>query len=375
PEYYNLFSDKKTKEYSMALPRYFAVFLNPDKSRFLADKKVRQALNLGIDKKEIVESILLNKAQPVDSPVLPQIFEFNDPSKIYEFNPDGAEKLLKDTGLVKNSGGFWAKTESGSTVEFKNDLREGSQSGEVTKLQTCLAKDKEVYPSGKITGYFGADTKTAVIKFQEKYAKDILAPQGFTEGTGLVSKGTRTKLNEICSQPAKENPLKFILATVDDPVLRKAAEKIKEQWGKIGVEIETQFYSVSEIEQEIIKPRNYEMLLFGEVLEIIPDPYPFWHSSQIKDPGLNLAKYEDKSADKLLEAARISLDRAERAKNYQKFQDILIDSAPAVFLYSPDYVYYLDGNIKGVDTKIIADPSKRFTNIKEWYIKTKRVWK
>ena len=117
------------------------------------------------------------------------------------------------------------------------------------------------------------------------------------------------------------------------------------------------------------------MLLFGEVLEIIPDPYPFWHSSQIKDPGLNLAKYENKSADKLLEAARTSLDEADRAKKYQEFQEILIGSAPAVFLYSPDYVYYVNKNIKGIDMKIIADPSKRFDNIEDWYINTKKTWK
>jgi len=375
PGDYGLFADKKLTEYSLSLPRYFAVFLNPDKSRFLADEKIRKALNFGTDKKEIVENILLNRAQAADSPILPQIFGFNEPSKIYEFNQAEAEKLIKETGFTKNENGIWAKTEGGSTVEFKSDLKEGSQGAEVNKLQACLSGDSAVYPSGKITGYFGAETKAAVIKFQEKYADDILKPQGFTEGTGLVSKGTRTKLNEICSKPAKQTLLKFSLATVEDPVLKNVAQKLKEQWAKIGVELEIQLYSVSQIEQEIIKPRNYEMLLFGEVLEIIPDPYPFWHSSQIKDPGLNLAGYESKSADKLLESARIILDQAERAKKYQEFQEILIGSAPAVFLYSPDYVYFVKDDIKGVDTKIIADPSKRFTNIKEWYIKTKRVWK
>ena len=117
------------------------------------------------------------------------------------------------------------------------------------------------------------------------------------------------------------------------------------------------------------------MLLFGEVLEIIPDPYPFWHSSQIKDPGLNLAKYENKSADKLLELARTSQSPEDRAQKYQEFQEILIEDAPALFIYSPEYIYYVSQKIKGVDTEIIADPSKRFSNIENWYIKTKRVWK
>lgn len=374
PANYSLISDKNIEKYSLRLPRYFAVFFNPDKSKFLGDAKIRKALNSSVNKEEITKNILLDSAEIVESPVLPEIFGFALPSAIYEFNPEKAETLLKEAGLTKKDG-IWTKTEKGETVELKSDLKQGSQGAEVNKLQTCLARDKEIYPSGKVTGYFGAETKVAVIKFQEKYAKDILEPQGFTEGTGLVAKSTRTKLNEICSTPGKENQLKFSLATVDDEVLKQVAENLKEQLGKIGVILEIQSYAVSQIEQEVIKPRNYEMLLFGEVLELMPDPYPFWHSSQVKDPGLNLAKYENKSADKLLETARISLSPEDRAKKYQDFQEIVISDSPALFLYSPDYIYYINKNVKGMETEIIADPSKRFANIENWYIKTKRSWK
>lgn len=375
PAYYDIFPSEEINEYSISLPRYFAVFFNPDKSRLLADDNIRKALNFGINKKEIVENILLQKAEIVDSPILPQIFGFSLPSKIYEFNQEKATELLGKAGLTKGDDGSWIKIEKGEIIEFKSDLKEGSQGNEVKNLQACLARDAEIYPSGKITGYFGSETKTAVIKFQEKYAKEILEPQGFKEGTGLVGKSTREKLKELCSKPAKQIPVSFSLATVENPVLKKVAENVKEQLEKIGIGIDLQFYSVSQIEQEIIKPRSYEMLLFGEVLEIIPDPYPFWHSSQIKDPGLNLAKYENKSADKLLETARVSLNQEDRAKKYSEFQEIIIESAPAIFLYSPDYIYYISKDIKGIDTKIIADPSKRFANIENWYIKTKRVRK
>ena len=117
------------------------------------------------------------------------------------------------------------------------------------------------------------------------------------------------------------------------------------------------------------------MLLFGEVLGIIPDPYPFWHSSQIKDPGLNLAKYENKKVDSLLEKARTTLDPEKQKEFLQEFQDILIEDLPCLFLYTPNYLYLVPKEIKGFDTKIIVDPSKRFGNIEGWYVKTKRVWK
>ena len=202
-----------------------------------------------------------------------------------------------------------------------------------------------------------------------------MTPSGLTQGTGTVGKNTRAKLNEICSQPPKETPLNFSLVTVDDPILKGVASLIKKQWEAAGIGVEITTYPVSQLTQDFIKPRNYEMLLFGEVLGEIPDPFPFWHSSQVKDPGLNLAKYENKKADALLETARVSLDETTRAEKYQDFQNILIADAPGVFLYRPDYVYFVDKKIKGgLETDMIVDPSERFANIENWYTNQERAW-
>ena len=73
-----------------------------------------------------------------------------------------------------------------------------------------------------------------------------------------------------------------------------------------------------------------------------------------------------------LEKGRGSLDFEIQKENYEKFQDVLIEDAPAVFLYSPDYLYLVKREIKGIENKTIVDPSKRFSGIENWYIKTKR---
>ncbi len=366
---------QELREYVYVWPRYFSIFFNADKSRFLKEADVRQALNYAVDKTEIVEQILLGKGKTVLSPVLPEVYGFDPPAMNYEFDPEKAKELLEKAGFEKKEGKF-VKIIKQTSAEFKARLETGSKGEEVRLLQTCLSRDPEVYPEAQITGYFGSATKAAVIRFQEKFAEEILKPWGYTKGTGVVGKTTRAKLNEVYGQgEEKILPLKFSLITVKDPLLEKTAALLKKQWENLGIELEIKAYPIFELERDFIKPREYECLLFGEVLNMIPDPFPFWHSSQKKDPGLNLSKYENKKVDELLAKIRINLDPQARQEMYEKFQNILLQDAPAIFLYSPNYLYFISDEIKGIEPGLIADPSKRFIGIENWYVKTQRGWK
>jgi len=378
PEDYKLLKEVCCR-YSLSLPRYFALFFNPEKSKVLSEKEVRIALNFGTNKKEILEKVLENQGEIVDSPILPEIYNFAQPNKVYQFDLAKAEEILDKIGFEENEEGKRIKViKKELEFQFKSELKLGSRGKEVEELQKCLTKDPEVYPAGEITGFFGNQTKEAVIKFQEKYKKEILEPWGFEKGTGIVSKTTRDKLNEICfEKPVETLPLSFTLVTVDQPFLIEMANLLKEQWQALGAVVDIQTFDLptSELEREIIKPRNYEAILFGQVLGSILDPLPFWHSSQKIDPGLNLALYENKEVDKLLEEGKKTQDFNERKKIYEEFQNLLIEDSPVVFLLNPDYVYFVSPEIKGVKTELIVDPSKRFSGIENWYIKTRRVWR
>jgi len=82
--------------------------------------------------------------------------------------------------------------------KFEKTLKYGQTLKDVEYLQEFLkAQGTEIYPEGIVSGWFGPLTKAAVIRFQEKYVSDILAPWGLTKGTGLVGSTTRAKLNTL----------------------------------------------------------------------------------------------------------------------------------------------------------------------------------
>lgn len=195
------------------------------------------------------------------------------------------------------------------------------------------------------------------------------------EPTGEVGKVTRQKLNELCLTPPKNSQLlKFTLTTVNQPQLVETANLLKNYWESVGALVDINAVSITDLKQ-IIKNRNYDALLYGEALGAEPDLYPFWHSSQKIYPGLNLSSYENKKVDQLLKDIRETLDESVRKQRYDQLQNAIINDAPALFLYNPDYIYWVSQKVQGIDTQKIIEPAKRFSNVTNWYIKIKRVWK
>lgn len=189
-----------------------------------------------------------------------------------------------------------------------------------------------------------------------------------------LTKAGWDKKNEDGILMKKDERLTIKVTTSTWPELIEVANSIKEQWKELGANLEIETLPTPDL-QQAIKDRNYQMLLFGEIISLDPDPFTLWHSSQKRDPGLNLALYDNKAADTILEEARKTLNPLERAQKYNNFEVLISDDIPALFLYSPYYLYGHSKSIKGFENTIIATPADRFLNIEKWYIETKRVWR
>ncbi len=250
---------KSTRINELLIPRYFSVFFNQTKSVPLAYDEVRKALNLSIDREEIIETVMYGKGTALASPFLPNMNGYVDSGTLSP-NLDEVGKLLEDAG-------------------WKMDQNEN----------------------------------------------------------------VRKKDDEI---------LQFELVTANYPELVSTAELLKQQWEKIGARAEIKVLSASDLDQNYIRTREYDSLLFGQAISFNGDLYSFWHSSQKHDPGLNLSLFDNKDADEILESARQEADESKRAEAYRKFQEILAQEVPAVFLYSRHYLYPTSTKVHGIEIKM-----------------------
>jgi peptide/nickel transport system substrate-binding protein len=175
--------------------------------------------------------------------------------------------------------------------------------------------------------------------------------------------------NEEAGVRIKNNkPLEFSIATNNFITNVRTAQMLQSQWSRIGANVQLTILSAVDLQQQYMRPRSFDALLFSENTGADPDPFSFWHSSQARDPGHNLSGFSNSEADKLLTAARQTNDFNVREQNYFQFQNIILNEIPAVFLTSPVYSYRLPKKIKGFEQNTLIVPQDRFVDIQHWYI-------
>lgn len=172
------------------------------------------------------------------------------------------------------------------------------------------------------------------------------------------------------------NNLELNLTVPEEPFLIKTANSIKSTWESYGAKIFIKILPLKNIQEDILRNTDYELFLFGNIVKEGYDLFAFWHSSRRFYPDQNLALYQNKDVDLELETYRKTFDEQERMSKLEKISNMIASDAPAIFLYSPDYLYVATPNLGGIDTsKIINTAGDRFTDIIKWFVKTKRVLK
>lgn len=304
-------SSKQYNYYKLNLPQLMVIFFNAKNNIAFVEKNVRWALSYAINKSQLIQDVLAQDARQIDGPILPENFAYDSQTKKYNFNQAEANDLLNKAG--------WGVVE-------------------VTKADINKAQE---------------DVKSTDEKIKNQ-AQQIL------------------DLGEGKWRKKKDNFLIVKLTTVDRGENSAVVDQIKKYWEQINVKTITELVPASQIYSEVIKPRNFETLFYGQVVGADPDPYAFWHSSQSENNGLNIVNFSNKEVDQLLEDARTTMDKNVRLEKYKKFQEILAEEQPAIFLYSPLYTYLQDKDVQGFTGKNIELPYDRFDSVTDWYLKVKK---
>lgn len=320
---------KHTDLKTVQLPQYSALFINQTNSEILKDKDVRIALSRGLDRERILHETLSSEGAVINGPILSGSLGYDASFNPYPYSLEEANKLLD-----KN----WPRV---SAEDYRKSLKDN-----MVKLRV--------------------PTSTENMSEQE------LAALNQEIDTELNNQLSDTQL--FYRKNKAGSVLKLEVVTADTTEYRKAAQIIAGAWEELGVVTEIRFIPTKDITSQVLRRRDYGILLYSVIVGNDPDQYPFWHSSQIDYPGLNLSRYSNKTIDEKLDKIRATDNEGEQETLYKDFQKILLEDAPVIFLYSPTYTYVQTDAVKGFDIERISHPSDRFANITEWYIKTKHIW-
>ncbi len=209
------------------------------------------------------------------------------------------------------------------------------------------------------------DTEVKSLDFSLEQAREALVKGGWEQNeAGFWEKEIDDNI-ETLSITIKTSNTEFFEKTVD---------LVTENWRELGVDVQVEQYEQTGLVQSVIRTRDFQALLFGLDMNRTQDLYPFWHSSQKDDPGLNISQYTNVAVDRLLEKTRNSQDKDERKTLLNEVSSAISDEVPAVFLFAPSIAYVVDENIITTQMQSLGKPSDRFMNISEWYAKTEVVW-
>lgn len=147
----------------------------------------------------------------------------------------------------------------------------------------------------------------------------------------------------------KNNPFTFeIVTNTGNDTRINAAQILQYQLAKAGIKMKIRVMEWQAYLNTIVHPRNYEAILLGWSLSLMPDAYPLWHSKSDKIGSFNLVGYSNPEVDELIEKASLTINREKLSKTYKKIFKKITDDIPYLFLYIPNSISVVNNKIKNV---------------------------
>lgn len=283
-----------------------------------------------------------------------QAFEDGDITRIHGVSPIEVKQLGVATSSVHTS--LLPRT---FTVFF-NPNKNSALSEKVVRQALQAAIDKDAIVAQVLHNY--GKVLDGPYPFDEN---EVSSTYDVTEAKRLLGLSKEGKANQ---------KITITLATANTDEMRAVADMIKGYWEAVGVEVNLAIYEVSDLNQSVIRERDFQALLFGSIVETPSDLYAFWHSSQRNYPGLNISNYVSNTLDKNLETLRTETDIASRTETYEHVREEFQEEVPGIFLFAPSLIYISKDKATTLLPAVAFDNSSRFALVQEWHMYSERVW-
>jgi peptide/nickel transport system substrate-binding protein len=126
-----------------------------------------------------------------------------------------------------------------------------------------------------------------------------------------------------------------------------------------------------------LQERDFEAITLAWSTNVESDPYQIFHSSQIADQGDNFMSWVNPEADKLIDQARTTLDKAKRMELWHQFHRQVHEDQPYMFMVVRYSLGFQDGRFQNVsESKLGLNYNNRYSMPNPWYVpKARQKWK
>jgi len=131
-------------------------------------------------------------------------------------------------------------------------------------------------------------------------------------------------------------------------VTRDMVRVIGEEFRRMGIDMHVRLYEWSVFTVKLDN-RDFDAIMLawgGGGVE--DDPFQIWDSKSVADRGSNFISFRNAEADRLIEAARMTLDEARRNELYHAFHRLVHDEQPYTFMFARESLRVISPRIKGV---------------------------
>ncbi|HSE29416.1 MAG TPA: peptide ABC transporter substrate-binding protein [Candidatus Saccharimonadales bacterium] len=292
-----------------------------------------------------------------DRDVMTTAFRTHEVASISDANAEQI-KALQGVDFVETNSplyhGTFAFLKNDSTILSDIRVRRALQAAtDQQKILDLLQGRPQSLSGPLLPGQLGYRADYGQPGYDLARANQLLDEAGWVKGPdGIRSKDGR--------------PLVLRIVTTSSGDFPAIAQAIMNQWQELGITFDSQIVRSEDIQENVIAPRSYDVLIYEIAIGRDPDVFAFWDTSQATERGFNLSDYKSGRADEALQSARIRLDAALRAAKYQSFVSIWTTDAAAVALFRPTLTYVQSENAVTFLPHPMVDQTDRYYNVRYW---------